>query len=185
MKKGQITAKILEIAAAGAATTLALMGAFLTSGYGASYNKLNRNFEKNYDALTQSRPPEFMRERRNFQIMLSKLKKAGLIEKKKDGWVATALGKLKLSKKMPAQDYKKESDNTLKIVIFDIPEKYRGKRDWLRRGLIELGFRKLQQSVWAGKIKLPMEFMDDLKELDLLDYVEIFAITKTGSLRPL
>ncbi|OGE82874.1 MAG: hypothetical protein A3B23_00775 [Candidatus Colwellbacteria bacterium RIFCSPLOWO2_01_FULL_48_10] len=185
MKKGiNITNKILEILAEGAVTSLALLGAFLESGYGVSYHKLNMNFEKNHDFLSGS-GGEFSRERRNFKSMLSKLKQAGLIEEGKSGWIATALGKKKISTSMPSLSYEKEGDKTLKIVIFDVPEKYRRKRDWLRRALTEIGFKKLQQSVWSGKIRLPREFMDDLKDLDLLDYVDILEVTKTGSVREL
>ena len=43
----------------------------------------------------------------------------------------------------------------------------------------------LQKSVWIGKTILPEELLDDLERLNLLSYVEIFAITKTGTIKQL
>ena len=40
-------------------------------------------------------------------------------------------------------------DRHWRIVIFDIPEKYRHSRDLLRREFIGIGFFKLQESVWV------------------------------------
>jgi predicted transcriptional regulator len=78
--------------------------------------------------------------------------------------------------------YESEKDKTLKILIFDIPEKERRKRDWLRCALKNMKFEMLQKSVWAGKRGLPKEFIDDLKRMNIFSFVEIFAVTKTGSL---
>ena len=46
-----------------------------------------------------------------------------------------------------------------------------------------MNFRILQKSVWIGKVKIPKEFIDDLKELNMINYVEIFEISRGGSLR--
>jgi hypothetical protein len=43
----------------------------------------------------------------------------------------------------------------------------------------------VQKSLWLGKVKIPEEFLVDIRKLSLLDYVEIFEITKTGSLKNL
>lgn len=39
-------------------------------------------------------------------------------------------------------------DKKWRLVIFDVPEKYRPRRDYLRMKLRELGFYQLQKSVW-------------------------------------
>lgn len=44
---------------------------------------------------------------------------------------------------------KKKWDKRWRIVIFDIPEKYRPSRDHLRGMLIVIGFHRLQDSVWV------------------------------------
>jgi DNA-binding transcriptional regulator PaaX len=79
--------------------------------------------------------------------------------------------------------YRKRSDTELKIIIFDIPEMERKKRTWLRQALRTLEFNMLQRSVWVGKKKIPKEFLRDLNERDLLPYVHVFAVNKTGTIR--
>jgi hypothetical protein len=43
----------------------------------------------------------------------------------------------------------------------------------------------VQKSVWVGKTKIPQDFLDDLFKLKLVDFVEIFEISRTGSLKHL
>lgn len=47
-----------------------------------------------------------------------------------------------------AVDRPKRWDGKWRLVIFDVPEKRRRDRDLLRRTLRQLGFYRLQQSVW-------------------------------------
>jgi|SRR3989338_6587603 len=188
MSKGlNITKRILEVITDGLISTAALSLAIIGSGYGASYKKMQRSMDEIERELR--RPlidPAARKARQRFYAMLSKLKRDGLIEKKPDGWIVTAIGKMKLAankKKLPSGEYGKEPDNLLKIIIFDIPEKQRRKRDWLRRKLLDMGFKMLQRSVWAGKVKIPPEFISDLRNIEILNYIDIFEVTKTGSLR--
>lgn len=84
------------------------------------------------------------------------------------------------------RSYRKDGNadgNELKIIAFDIPEKFRRKRNWLRKTLAGFGFTMLQKSVWAGKAALLHEFIEDLDTLSLTPYIEILAVTKTGSLK--
>lgn len=128
----------------------------------------------------------------NLQSLLYQLKKQGFIKKedrKRGGlWIITLAGKkqlekLKQTEKLPKLFYKKEIDDGLNIVIFDIPEKYKTKRNWLRRCLLELEFIMLQKSVWTGKNKLPEEFLKDLEELKIIEFIHIFKVSKTGTLK--
>lgn len=93
------------------------------------------------------------------------------------------LEKLKNRFNLPHRNYKKEGDNGFNIIIFDIPEKERFKRDWIRQNLTPLGFNMLQKSVWIGRSKLPREFLKDLSNLNLVKYVHIFKIAKTGTIK--
>jgi DNA-binding PadR family transcriptional regulator len=131
-------------------------------------------------------------QRHNLYSLLYKLQKQGLIEKdKKDNktfWRITIAGKKKLEALknvfyLPKRNYKKEKDEGFNVVIFDIPEKERFKRKWLRSQLISLGFSMLQKSVWIGKNKLPKEFLNDLNYLGLIDFIQIFKISKTGTIK--
>ncbi|PIP46050.1 MAG: CRISPR-associated endonuclease Cas2 [Candidatus Colwellbacteria bacterium CG23_combo_of_CG06-09_8_20_14_all_42_19] len=181
-----MTAKILEKLSEGAMVSAALFRTILESGYGASYSKLQRNFDKIINEPRGGRFSEAERKKHNFYLILSKLKREGLVKKKENKWSITSAGKERLSKllkRLPRHRYNKEADSTVKIVIFDIPEKEQRKRAWLRRRLQELGFKMLQKSVWMGKVKLPEEFLEDLRGYEVFPYVDIFAVTKSGSVR--
>jgi DNA-binding transcriptional regulator PaaX len=66
--------------------------------------------------------------------------------------------------------------NTKVLVLFDIPEKKRKTRNWLRLQLKLWEFEMLQQSVWLGKGPLPKEFTNRLKLLNISECVKIFKI---------
>ncbi len=66
--------------------------------------------------------------------------------------------------------------DTRVIVLFDIPEKKRKIRNWLRLQLKLWDFKMLQQSVWLGKGPLPHEFTDRLHSLGIHKGVKIFKI---------
>ena len=116
-----------------------------------------------------------------FSTMLSRLAKEGLVERKK--------GKIKITKK---------GNNTVNssrlisltplpnkksvLVIFDIPEKISPKREWIREELKKMGFEMIQKSVWKGNVVIPKEFLKDIYNLKLKEYVHIFEVTKHGTL---
>jgi len=136
------------------------------------------------------------REQQILHSLLNKLKREGFI-KQKEGkrhspWEITTSGLKKLvwlqkqdrgQERSPLRGYQKQSSQNLIIITFDVPEVERRKRYWLRAALIALGFQKLQQSVWLGKVQIPQEFLTDLKENAMLSYVHIFSITRGGTLK--
>jgi DNA-binding transcriptional regulator PaaX len=84
---------------------------------------------------------------------LSGLIKNGFISKDKTGHLSlTPKGELRLLRYQEELKLKKKKkkkwDGKWRIVIFDIWEKSRKKRDFLRRELADFGFIKLQNSVW-------------------------------------
>ena len=120
------------------------------------------------------------------QHLISKMKKEGLVTVNQGMISITKAGResIKISNIAPIRrEYKKSTDNMFKIVAFDIPEKRRADREWLRWSLNDLGFKMLQKSVWIGKVAIPKEFIDDLRRYDLLEYLDIIGITKTGTIR--
>ena len=90
-----------------------------------------------------------------------------------------------LKNKLPTRHYGKTNQNKLVIISFDIPEKFRRKRDWLREVIRNLGYKMIHQSVWIGKTGIPKQFILDLEEMNILEYVEVFEINKRGSLKKL
>lgn len=189
MSAGSLIERILEHLADATADSLYLFVAIIDSGYGASRSKIERRArELREQGLSGPNKNDLRRRRNNFYSYLYHLQKDGLIERQRGKWFINARGREKyktLLNRLPRKRYQKEADTSLKIVIFDIPEKEKAKRNWLRGRLIELGFKMLQKSVWAGKMKLPQGFLDDLRDLKMIQYVEVFAVTKSGSLRQL
>jgi DNA-binding transcriptional regulator PaaX len=72
----------------------------------------------------------------------------------------------------------KNKDKNL-IIIFDIPEKERQKRDWLRGELVALGFVSLQKSVWFGPAPIPKKFIEYLAKMNIISYLKFFKATET------
>lgn len=190
--RGQITVKVLEAIGDVALRTADVLAVFAASRYGASHGELLRNLSK--------REAERVRkecERRvyvQYYNLLYKLKQDGLIQEKESRgmkrFILTSHGKEKLfllkerlRTALPEFSYEKEDADTATIVSFDIPEKEERKRRWLRGALRAMDFRIVQESFWIGKVKIPKQFLTDLRELKLLDCVEIFSVSKTGSLR--
>jgi phenylacetic acid degradation operon negative regulatory protein len=66
-------------------------------------------------------------------------------------------------------------DGLWRILIFDIPERQRHKRDSLRNTLLSLGLKQLQESVWITPFPLPDEFNDFLTDLRVRPY--LYSIT--------
>ncbi len=191
--RGEVTLRILDALTDIALVPVDVFEAMLSAGYGASIGKLAREHSR-----IESRRAEAKRERelrRSFYVMLSKLKKEGLIESKekrrggllsltKKGKKALLLLRKREERALPHIG-SAESGGSFIIVAFDIPERERRKRDWLRETLRGFGLAMIQRSVWIGKVKLPQEFINTLQQLNLLEKVEIFEINKTGTLRHL
>ncbi len=118
-----------------------------------------------------------------FNSTVYRLKKQGFIKKEGNKFLITALGNEKYNKiTRMINGYKEEDDDTLKIIIFDIPEEERRKRYRLREGLMNMGFKMVQKSVWSGKKKISKEFLDDAREEKIMKYIHIFSVSKKGTL---
>ncbi len=189
--RGEFTIQILENIKDNNALTVDLLKDFLLGKL-----TLNKAIDKiMMSDIKDSIPKEdFKKYNNRFYAMLRKLEKEGLIEKNKSDQSSTIkitnkgkdkLKKLKEKFLLSNTKYKKEKINTTSIIIFDIPEKYRKKRNWLRLSISNMGFNMVQKSVWMGNVKIPKEFLISIKELNLLEYVEIFQITKQGTLKSL
>ncbi len=168
--------------------------AFLTSG------RRTRRFTK---TLSQLRYQRFLArlqwtyhnrqtQKRNLRILLNRLIQDGLIVKgKKSGHATFALTKIGIDKLQSLNEsglpspsaYPKTGSGKYIIVVFDIPETIRKKRDWLRSVLKNLEFEMIQKSVWMGKNTIPRKLLEDCDRLRILDYIEIFEASKLGSLQ--
>ncbi len=195
MRKGDIILKVLDIIEHFTFGTADLFGAFLDAGYGASYGKIQYQASKrqNNNNWLEKEAELKRKAKQRYHNLIYSLKKDGLIEEKIKGgrkfFTITKKGKCKIlllknknKKMLPATSYQKENSDKFTIIAFDVPEIEKKKREWLRAVIKNLGFKMIQKSVWIGKIKMPKEFLDDLLKLRLVNFVEIFEISKSGSL---
>ncbi|MEK9174343.1 MAG: hypothetical protein AAB725_00010 [Patescibacteria group bacterium] len=118
-----------------------------------------------------------------FSVVLNRLKNQGLVAKtggrKYAIWLLTPKGKNKID-----SYYIKaaKSDGVPRLVMYDVPETERKKRDLLRYELVACDYRQLQKSVWLGYAPLPEEFIQSLKDMNLKNKVQIVSIHKSGTL---
>lgn len=185
---GTVTISILEAIGDLALRTGDVFGAILEAPHGSSLRHLTHKARGR--ELAREKREYLILERRKVNAYLHRLKEQGLIAQEEKTWKITGAGKkkLKLLKakahlSLPMTTYVKEVAPMVTIISFDIPEKERFKRAWLRKQLHFLGFTLLQKSVWVGKVKLPKQFLDDLSQLHLLSKVHILGVTKTGTIQ--
>jgi len=67
------------------------------------------------------------------------------------------------------------------IISFDIPEKDRTMRRWLRNQIKIFGYKMLQQSLWIGPGPLPSSFLERLENLKIRKNIKTFKITKSNN----
>jgi len=191
--KGTILLKALDILKDQAISQIDFFNAVLVSGYGASMSKIDYEYQKRRQIREGKKIRKNDLQDREIRLhrFISKMKHDGLIDKiggSKAKFVISKLGKTKLNQlknKLPGRNYKKKSQNNPIIVSFDIPERLRRKRNWIREVIKNLGFEMVHQSVWIGKTKIPKEMVEDLEKLNILEFVEIFEVGKRGTLKKL
>lgn len=190
--RGEISYSILEFLEETVGGFGDLFTAYLNAGYGASYGKLSYELNKARRGRweKQLKKEEEARRKNQCAKMISYLKKSGLIEEKEGVFNITKKGrerkkrlKEKLLKSLPIIDYPKIKFDQPILVSFDIPEKERRKRDWLRDVLNYFDFKMVHKSVWLGFMKIPKEFVSDLSRIGLVDFVEIIKISHSGTLQ--
>ncbi len=179
--------KVLKAFGTGAILTSDIVMGILESGYGASHWKMARNIEKRVEARSFTK--EINKEKQKIYSTLDRLKKSGCIDAVNQGWKINKIGLAKLNKlvsaNLPSKKYAKEESNTVKIITYDIPENRRRERAWLREKISNIGFNMMHQSVWIGKVKIPKEFLEDIKIIKLDKFIEIISINKSGDLEKL
>lgn len=60
------------------------------------------------------------------------------------------------------------------MVIFDIPENFRGKRSQLRLLLIELKFVQIQKSVWVTRYEIRDYLQSEIERMKIKKFIKIF-----------
>ena len=106
---------------------------------------------------------------------LKRLREEGLVDLISDKELALRLTDKGRSKalwiKMRLEDEK--WDGKWRLVIWDIPEKRKKVRDLLRYQLKQLGFEKVQNSVWASKKNCTLILNEYIKKVGIEDWVKV------------
>ena len=134
---------------------------------------------KSYKAMYGFTPERYKRQ--NYSHLVWRNLKVGYIEKIiKDGEVylrLTGEGKEKIIRDFPVMAFRKKKwDEKWRIVLFDIAELNRRKRDALRSKLKELGFGMFQQSVYISPHDFTKDMVEFLITSQLSDFVYVFEI---------
>ncbi|MEK7078351.1 MAG: CRISPR-associated endonuclease Cas2 [Patescibacteria group bacterium] len=128
-------------------------------------------------------PGSYNFSRLNFSAVLSRLNKQGLVSKsggrRRSVWLLTLKGQEKL-KSFITEPVK--PDGIPRLVIYDIPESDRWKRNKVRHKLVAYSYQQLQKSVWIGYCPLPKEFLQLWNDWKLNGKIHILSIDKKGTL---
>ncbi|MBI4159692.1 hypothetical protein HY504_00840 [Candidatus Wolfebacteria bacterium] len=111
-------------------------------------------------------------DRKSTKVVLWRLEKRGLVKKGERGYRLTEGGSSVIHPRESARRW----DGRWRMVMFDIPEKRREERHWLRSQLILLEYRPLQKSVFIGKWPLAEDLYEELLGRHLRECVHLLTV---------
>lgn len=138
-------------------------------------NKIFRNYTNAKDIWDYYEEFKNLKEN-SARTILWRLQKKGLVEKKEKSYKLTALGLSFIKFFREKELNEKPWDGKWRIVMFDIPEKMRLKRNWFRSQLLNNEYKLLQKSVFIGKKPLKENLFYDLMKLQLHKYIRIITV---------
>ena len=117
--------------------------------------------------------------RKTFQESLRRLESYGIVEKRKNTLILSKTGQLLIEKIVnKKKSLSKKWDGKYRLVIFDIPENKKLKRNWLREELYLLQYIQLQKSVFIGKHPLSADIIQDIRKFGIEKHVNYLLIDK-------
>ncbi|MCK4474103.1 hypothetical protein KAU40_02475 [Candidatus Parcubacteria bacterium] len=121
------------------------------------------------------------------QVNISRLKKQGLIiEDEGSKFRLTAKGEEMIAYiKDRHSILEKPWDNKIRVVVFDIPEKKKHFREWLRTEIGLLLFKPLQKSVYIGKYPIPDDLYQEIIRNGFFNDIHIFTINEADKQKEL
>jgi hypothetical protein len=98
-------------------------------------------------------------------------------DRNKNAVILTSKGAQKiLDIKKKLEGKSKRKDGKWQMVIFDIPEDIKSKRDYFRAGLKRLDYEKLQQSIWICEYDVFKETKELIKYFKLESFVKLLLL---------
>jgi len=119
--------------------------------------------------------------KRKFYRMINYLKNTGYLNvkdvKNRKAIIITPKGMNKaLETELKFGDKEKRKDKKWQMIFFDIPEKRRRDRDYLRKYLGYLGYKKLQQSIWVCPYNVLEETQQIVKNYKLDRFIRLLLV---------
>jgi len=131
------------------------------------------------DILRERERARFREE--SIRTRLSDLRRKGYVRRNDSGWQITEAGRKYFQEKQQSRFIKNPFDKSCEdslVVAFDIPERKRKIRNWLREQLKIFNYKMLQQSLWLGPGPLPPEFLERLENLSIRKNLKTFKVKK-------
>lgn len=110
---------------------------------------------------------------------LEYLERVGYIERVKDKKSYSVKLTLKGKIKLLENSDEKKIDGRWRMISFDIPEELRNNRNRFRSAIKRIGFRRVQQSLWACPFVRADQIEKLIKYYKVDDYVAYLIIDKT------
>lgn len=143
--------------------------------YVITFLSMSRHVKRNEQIWRELQERRQATSRETTELVLGRLKKQGHIQSSLKGWILTATGKKKAQEQNEWKAPSTDSKESL-LVCFDIPERQREYRDWLRGQLRLFSYRMVQRSIWRGPGPLPPGFYAFLKDVGIFDMVHVFRL---------
>ena len=151
------------------------MSAFLSPSIYADFPNTSLVF--NGDNFPKNKRSKF--KEINIRQSIRRLQKHGFVEKSGNNYFLTQKGKHLANYIMKIKKVAVEKwDGKYRVVIFDIPEEKSAVRDWLRRELYLLKYKKLQKSVFIGKHPLTGDLIKNIKRNKIGNFVNYLLVEK-------
>ena len=174
--------KIFKIGLAGAAVLLVVAdtAGHILSGLadsGGSVGRAMRYIDRNQPKSLREYF-EILKEEAgiNLSEAIYRLKRKKLIAGSGGDYTLTPLGKQLAEKLKKRISYRLNWDGKWRLTTFDIPEKRREERGWLRGVLKMHEYKQLHKSVFLGKFPLPEEIYREIYNRKLAAFIHLITI---------
>lgn len=155
----------------GIITTLGglMEGRSLTVGRAYDRALKSRGFREYYEELKGIK-------KNGGRVILHRLQKKGLVGKKGKKLSLTGLGATYYKQLRDEVEARETWDGKWRIVMFDIPEKIRKEREWLKSQLYLRGYKPFQKSVLVGKLPISEELFKELDRRRIKHCVNLITV---------
>jgi len=145
--------------------------------FGRSYSRMNKlkNFWNYYEELKNLHE-------KSAHTILWRHHKKGLVKKvsiKKKNYYKLTISGFKIVNIIQKQNedfIEHPWDGKWRMIMFDVPEKNRKNRDWLRAQLLFWEYKPIQKSVFIGKNPLDEDFWNCIVKFNLNQYIHLLTI---------